>query len=356
MTVKATTKTRIFMISDTHQGFNRDEMYSDDGAFRPPFPNADVLLHSGDLTMTGQIEEYRGALAMLKAIPAELKLVIAGNHDLSLHKDYYLNSQDAEGNLHAQHLDEEYDPNKAEIAETLWAKEANDAGVTYLTEGLHEFSLSNGAQFTIYSSPWQPEFCNWAFNYPHNEDRWNLPAFIDSDTGYKGEPAVPAPPERDPHPIPESVEVDIVMTHGPPWQHRDKCYDGYEAGCPHLLRALNRVRPRLHCFGHIHEAWGAERIAWMEDRERTFREPSGEGEGVLGETVEWIVSSKTPAMKPSERGVIEARAAYLDVSNASDRPLKVGKETLLVNSSIMTLFYKPGGAGWLVDLELPLKK
>lgn len=43
--------------------------------------------------MTGQIEEYRGALAMLKAMPIELKLVIAGNHDLSLHKDYYLNAR-----------------------------------------------------------------------------------------------------------------------------------------------------------------------------------------------------------------------------------------------------------------------
>jgi hypothetical protein len=182
MMAKPTTKTRIFMISDTHQGFERDEMYSGDGAFRPPFPNADVLLHSGDLTMTGQIEEYRGALAMLKAMPAELKLVIAGNHDLSLHKDYYLNAKDANGNLHAHRLDEEYDPRKTEIAESLWAKEARDTGVVYLTEGLHEFSLSNGAQFTIYSSPWQPEFCNWAFNYPHNEDRWNPPAFVDRDT------------------------------------------------------------------------------------------------------------------------------------------------------------------------------
>jgi hypothetical protein len=77
---------------------------------------------------------------------------------------------------------------------------------------------------------------------------------------------------------------------------------------------------------------------------------------MLGETAEWIVLSNAPAMSPRERNVIEARAAYLDVSNTSDRPLRVGKETLLVNSSIMTLFYKPGGAGWLVDLELPLKE
>jgi hypothetical protein len=159
MASKTTVKTRIFMISDTHKGFKAKRTYSDDGAFQPPFPRADILLHSGDLTMTGRIDEYHGALAMLKEIPAELKLVIAGNHDLSLHKDYYLNGKSDHGDLYARRLDpESYDPNNAYVAEQYWTgKEAKEAGVTYLTEGLHNFSLANGASFTIYASPWQPE-------------------------------------------------------------------------------------------------------------------------------------------------------------------------------------------------------
>lgn len=359
------------MISDTHQGFKNRKTYSDDSAFRPPFPKVDILLHSGDLTMTGRIDEHRGALAMLKEMPAELKLVIAGNHDLTLHKDYYLNEKSENGELYAQKLDPgDYDPNNVHIAEQYWTgKEAEEAGVTYLTEGLHTFSLSNGATFTIYASPWQPEcrcsirdrttvltftlVYHWAFNYPHNEDRWNPTDLVDHENGYKGQPAIPAPAERDPHPIPEGVEVDIIMTHGPPWKHRDKVYDGFEAGCPHLLRALNRVRPRLHCFGHIHEAWGAERVKWSGERDVKFKEPEGKHHGVLGESTEILGSSRGP-MKPNDAKAIEERAAYIDVSNDSEQPLKAGQETLLINSSIMSLFYKPEGSGWLLDMELPM--
>lgn len=159
MASKSTVRTRVFMISDTHQSFKDQRTYSDNGAFRPPFPRADILLHSGDLTMTGRIEEYRGTLAMLREIPAELKLVIAGNHDLTLHKDYYLNEKSECGELYARNLDPKgYDPNNAYVAEQYWTgKEAMEAGVTYLIEGLHKFSLANGASFTIYVSPWQPE-------------------------------------------------------------------------------------------------------------------------------------------------------------------------------------------------------
>ena len=305
--------------------------------------------------MTGQVDEYKGAIAMLKAMPAELKLVIAGNHDLSLHRDYYLNGKNRTGELHARMLDRRYDPTKVEDAEKLWTgSEAKAAGVTYLTEGLHTLKLSNGARFTIYASPWQPMFLNWAFNYPHNEDRWNNPSLVDYKTGHKGQPAIPAPRERDPHYIPEDVEVDVVMTHGPPWKHRDRCRDGYEAGCPHLLRALNRVRPRLHCFGHIHEAWGAERVTWSEERQRSIGASGSKDASILGETTEWIISDDSPGMNAKDDKVIAQRAVHLDVSNASDRPLKAGKETIFINSSIMTLSYRPEGAGWLVDLELPL--
>jgi Icc-related predicted phosphoesterase len=34
---------------------------------------------------------------------------------------------------------------------------------------------------------------------------------------------------------------------------------GEHVGCEALLAALERVRPRLHVFGHIHEGYGQER-------------------------------------------------------------------------------------------------
>lgn len=196
--------------------------------------------------------------------------------------------------------------------------------------------------------------CHMAFNYPCDEDRWNPVNLIDRENGYKFQPAFPAPAERDPHPIPEDVEVDIIMTHGPPWKHRDKVNNGFEAGCPHLLSALNRVRPRLHCFGHIHEAWGAERVMWNGERDTKIQGVEREGYGVVGESSE-ILGSLSGPTKPNDANVIAERTAYIDVSNNSERPLKAGQETMLINSSIMTLSYKPEGAGWLVDMELPIK-
>ena len=44
-------------------------------------PKADVAIHCGDLTDGSLLEEFRGAIRLLRDIDAPLKLVIAGNHD-----------------------------------------------------------------------------------------------------------------------------------------------------------------------------------------------------------------------------------------------------------------------------------
>ena len=56
--------------------------------------------------------------------------------------------------------------------------------------------------------------------------------------------------------IPEGT--DVVLTHGPPLGHGDLCKSGLRAGCLDLLDELqSRVKPKFHCFGHIHEGFGA---------------------------------------------------------------------------------------------------
>lgn len=82
---KPTVSTRVMVISDTHD-YQFDEAAAVSGEFVRPIPNADVLLHCGDLTQIGSLDALKKCLEMLKEIPAELKLVIAGNHDLSLDK------------------------------------------------------------------------------------------------------------------------------------------------------------------------------------------------------------------------------------------------------------------------------
>jgi predicted phosphodiesterase len=48
-------------------------------------------------------------------------------------------------------------------------------------------------------------------------------------------------------------DTDILVTHGPP----QGILDGGQ-GCPALRRAVIRVKPKLHCFGHIHSAYGVQ--------------------------------------------------------------------------------------------------
>ena len=50
-----------------------------------------------------------------------------------------------------------------------------------------------------------------------------------------------------------------MMTHRPPMGLRDETYRDEHVRCEHFLRAARRYKPRLHCFGHIYEGWGAER-------------------------------------------------------------------------------------------------
>lgn len=124
-----------------------------------PMPRVDVLIHCGDLTQVGGIPEIRKALHMLDKFDAELKLIIAGKHDLE--------------------LDPAFDPDEPEdhavALALMMGPEAKAAGVTYLSEGTHSFTLKNGAEFTVYSSPYQPAFGDWAFGYKHDEDRFNSP-------------------------------------------------------------------------------------------------------------------------------------------------------------------------------------
>ncbi len=86
----------------------------------------------------------------------------------------------------------------------------------------------------VWGSPWQPWFHDWAFNLPRGialAERWAL--------------------------VPDAL--DVLVTHGPPHGILDRTAQGERVGCEELERALGRIRPRLHLFGHIHEAYGAER-------------------------------------------------------------------------------------------------
>jgi Icc-related predicted phosphoesterase len=51
--------------------------------------------------------------------------------------------------------------------------------------------------------------------------------------------------------------IEVLVTHTPPYGILD-CSPGalHHSGCPELREAVERIRPQLHIFGHIHGAHG----------------------------------------------------------------------------------------------------
>ena len=67
---------RFVCVSDTHSN-----------APKQPLPAGDCLIHAGDFTDTGRPQELEAFCTWLKAQPHARKIVIAGNHDLTLDPD-----------------------------------------------------------------------------------------------------------------------------------------------------------------------------------------------------------------------------------------------------------------------------
>lgn len=160
-------------------------------------PDGDVVIHAGDLTERGTRQSVADVARFLGALPHKHKVVIAGNHDFLFQKD------------------------SATAREIMRSN-----GLIYLQD---EEVVLEGVR--IWGSPWQPWFYDWAFNLrrgPAIDAKWQL--------------------------IPQGV--DVLVTHGPPMGMGDLVYSGEHVGCENLLKHLDRVEPRFHLFGHIHEARG----------------------------------------------------------------------------------------------------
>ncbi len=175
---------KIIVISDTH-GLH----------WSLNIPVGDILVHAGDLTNRGILEEVREFNTFLGTLPHPHKIVIAGNHDFC------------------------FEENREACEEAL-------TNSIYLQD--QEITI-DGVRF--YGSPWQPWFYDWAFNLQRGPDiraKWDL--------------------------IPEGP--DVLITHGPPFGIGDFTAQGDQAGCQDLLEVVEKIKPKVHIFGHIHEGYG----------------------------------------------------------------------------------------------------
>ncbi|KAG5985008.1 hypothetical protein E4U55_002115 [Claviceps digitariae] len=308
-------KTRFIVLSDTH------------GSALPPSlqgMQADVVIHSGDLTEHSLLSELNTTIQSLKSINAPVKLIIAGNHDFSLDDDAFA-SKLAEADRVAGTIDR--DLIKQEFGDLGEARrillEARGSGITFLDEGNCSISLDNGAQLRVYASPYTPSSDSsggWAFQYQNRHD-------------------------FDIHP-----DTNVVVTHGPPHGIFDRTLDKKRIGCPQLFAAVARQQPLMHCFGHVHNGWGAKVVAWkteLSDSPCHFTDIDHENSVLIDSLARSHGSDAGDTAATSQLG-----RSVRETSHCGQEEVILGQgKTLFVNSSVT------GDEGsqlpWVVDLMLP---
>lgn len=223
-------RTRFVCISDTHN-------------CNVKLPKGDVLIHCGDLTNQGSFTELSKQIEWLEKADFELKIIVAGNHDLTLDHHFFADVGRRFHNNVTQ------DP----VACEALIMEART--LTYLRHESRTFRLTSSSgprtTFSVFGSPYSPAWGTWAFQYPRDDGGAAAKMLWDQ--------------------IP--LNTDILITHGPAHTHCDEARTREAAGCEVLRQALWRVRPRLALCGHIHEARGVERVTWdLDSRNAQYAE------------------------------------------------------------------------------------
>ncbi len=161
-------------------------------------PKGDVLIHAGDISMRGDELSIINFLNWFSHQNYQYKILIAGNHDF-----YFERASNEE-------IEKIIPENVIYL---------NNSGTT----------INN---LKIWGSPITPWFFDWAFNRYRGEQIQRYWDLIPNDT-------------------------DILITHGPVSGILDSTKKGEHVGCEDLLNRVNKIKPRVHICGHIHEAYGA---------------------------------------------------------------------------------------------------
>ncbi|VUC28178.1 unnamed protein product [Clonostachys rosea] len=261
-------RTRIVCVSDTHNCTVK-------------LPKGDILIHAGDITNQGSYSELSRAVKWLEEAKFEAKIVIAGNHDITLDEAFY-----AEHGLYFHNQN----PQSHEDCLSLLT---SSPSITYLNHTSQTIRLTSPdgprTQLKVFGSPYSPRHGLWAFYYdaPLSPSTYSdLPRIWDD--------------------IP--LDADVVVTHTPARTHCDETDERRATGCEALRRALWRVRPRLAVCGHIHDGRGAERVTWdLSSRNVAFAERS---------VARW--TDPAPGMESSKISLVDLTGRRLTPSLAND--------------------------------------
>ncbi len=182
----------------------------------PELEGGDLLIIAGDLTARDSRECWTKFYNWMNKQKYKKIVLIAGNHDGALVG--LIPSSAPKSKVDFEYL--------------------CDSGTVFY-EPMKKDHTGELRRFKIWGSPWTPEFCGWDFMKKRGKELKEVWDKIPDDT-------------------------DILITHGPPQMVLDHVVEVHDGGtviteytgCGQLRLALERVKPKLHVFGHIHEHGG----------------------------------------------------------------------------------------------------
>ena len=162
-------------------------------------PEVDMIIHAGDFTYHGELEEVKKFLQWYGEQKAKYKLLVCGNHEVEISKQPF----------------------------QLLQQMCENEGIQILN---NTHTVIQG--LTIFGSPNSNKFGHgWAYNSTENELE-NIYASILPDT-------------------------DVIITHGPAYGRLDRVLMGNHAGSMALAKRISELSNlKLHVTGHIHESRG----------------------------------------------------------------------------------------------------
>jgi Icc-related predicted phosphoesterase len=214
---------------------------SDLHGFYPTLEGGDLLIIAGDLTASDMYNELVKCDDWLRSQKYKYKkvIVIAGNHDSYLYdgfdNPFFLPFSDYEADSRDKIPFAEYLCDSGTEFEYA-VQVSHPASTDYVSI---DVLMYEHRKLKIWGSPWTLRFKGMnpncmAFTVDTEEELAEKWALIPDD-------------------------VDILVTHGPPFTILDITADGRQLGSTSLMSEhMRRLRPKLWVWGHIHEAYGQD--------------------------------------------------------------------------------------------------
>ena len=160
-------------------------------------PKGDVLIFAGDFSSNGSMNECIRFNNWLKKQNYKWKLYIPGNHELLFEK--------------------------------------NSGFESFISEGINvNKKLIKINNFNFFGFSYTNPFNNYGYQMKEDVQEYYFQTIAPN-------------------------KVDILITHGPPFGILDVDNFGKSLGSKPLLKYVNRVKPKIHVFGHIHESYGVNK-------------------------------------------------------------------------------------------------